>query len=508
MHFRSLVQCVEHLEFAPRDAVLIEDLGVALSIFEECYAFYEKRLLAELCKTVQTVWQPLEDASTSVGSVTNLADSLPDCQTQQIRQAGMETIVDPFGPLHESTVLSTLSTISCMVEPNQSSTSEIDVEDEDEPRKTGTEFTLSDLQRMRRAIQTGQPAVDGVLLLVQRALSHYGLVCQVLRDIYGNESMLMALPTQIKDNKSLLEMVRRLSDAWTDAQNVLMPTREKDLIVLNEQLKRNEDLVLHVLAMNGRRAAAVLLARLCIVDEMPLDPKERKMTGPVPWLLRKEYRAVEQGLHELTREDVTLMKRRLCCPHYYQDLALADYVRRQILMKLPSLQVALDSMPFDPGKGVCAEETWLLLDLLHLTLDEKTARRVYQAIDEDCDGIVTVEEIKSFLRKGIATHPRPSKRFVCPLCVTTGVQMPSSMPFRSFTANRLWRATERNLRHVAQIGQLLAAVLEQHWTWKKQRRARRQSASKSNRNHSSSKSHVRCARIFSWSRKKGNIFIG
>merc|ERR1719281_1258952 len=108
------------------------------------------------------------------------------------------------------------------------------------------------------------------------------------------------------------------------------------------------------------------------------------MTGPVPWLLRKEYRAVEQGLLELTagpKDDISRMKRRLCCPHYYQDLALADYVRRQLLMNKGSLDSALDSLDLYPGNGVGAEETWLLLDLLHLSLDDKIAQRVYQAID-------------------------------------------------------------------------------------------------------------------------------
>jgi len=288
----------------------------------------------------------------------------------EVANAVAEAARDPFKPLHQSTLLSSIALLAEVVwtsmdgapgaadpqktrlgEDSDQGLSKFDAEATiadlaDWP----VEFTSSQLGRVQRALRDRQPNVVGALALLQDTLDHYARLAEAMGRAYGNERALRANPSDFARHKGLVGLLRQLRSSWRDTGAVLVPSRQADLLALERVRLRHQGLVFHAFSAGGHEVAAVVLARLALVDEMLEPPDTRRLTGEVPWEWKRPYNVVEGIIRGLRGEDglaarqFRRRRRWLRCPHSTTRMVLAGDIWRQLFARFFSVKTGFEGL--------------------------------------------------------------------------------------------------------------------------------------------------------------------
>jgi len=317
---------------------------------------------------------------------------------------------DSFGPLHQNVLLSCLSSLA-EVAPGQGGSWGKSEEDrrveqvlqkvlnssEGAPESSASgdpppvarfnvEFTTAQLRRMQRAVRDRDPEVAGAQGLLQDTLDRYSELAKAMVAAYGDESVLRASPAEVAQHETLLGLVRELRELWRDAGALLEASRRADLLALERVRVRHRKVVLNAFRKGGDEAAAVVLARLALVDEMLEDPSERRFTKSVPLMMRKPYELVEgivarlgAGGADAPARQPHRRRRWLRCPHCTTHVVVAGEVWCQLMHRFLYAEAAFDPLSVLGQEPLTQREFRILSVLLELQMSERTCNVVYES---------------------------------------------------------------------------------------------------------------------------------
>eukprot|EP00930_Biecheleria_cincta_P002771 TRINITY_DN10376_c0_g2_i1.p1 TRINITY_DN10376_c0_g2~~TRINITY_DN10376_c0_g2_i1.p1 ORF type:complete len:1415 (-),score=266.01 TRINITY_DN10376_c0_g2_i1:44-4288(-) len=251
------------------------------------------------------------------------------------------------------------------------------------------EFTSKQLRAMRQAVDTGQPNVAGALALLRDTLNGYASLSDALAASYSSITVLRANPAELGRHKAVVSLVRKLRSVWQDAGALLTPERQADLLALENVKMRHQQLVERGMRTGGHEVAAIVLARLALVDEMMLPPSERRLTGEVPWAFKGPYNSVQTIISSIGQSRRIPSRRRrrwLRCPHAATQLALAGEVFQQLMDRYLSTDVAFEPINACSDIPLSLREFRVAAAFLELRLNERLAGLVYEVAADNAGG--------------------------------------------------------------------------------------------------------------------------
>eukprot|EP00929_Paragymnodinium_shiwhaense_P023310 TRINITY_DN14625_c0_g1_i1.p1 TRINITY_DN14625_c0_g1~~TRINITY_DN14625_c0_g1_i1.p1 ORF type:complete len:1662 (+),score=393.86 TRINITY_DN14625_c0_g1_i1:98-4987(+) len=244
------------------------------------------------------------------------------------------------------------------------------------------EFTEVQLRQMQKCLSSKNPQVDGVLSLMEDTIKCYARVAEAMGGAFSDSSVLRAGPVSIVRNKPLLSLVKELRELWRHAgATIATQTRTEDLLALDKVRVRHKEVVNRAFREGGHDAAAVVLARLALVDEMLEPPEKRKLTGDVQWDLQRHYNTVASVLSALTQTDSMHERRRrrwLYCPHNTVYTILGGEVWRQTLRRFNTVETAFDALAGCASLPLSQREFRIALCLLELSMNESLSVLLYE----------------------------------------------------------------------------------------------------------------------------------
>lgn len=410
--------------------------------FARNMAVLRQRLGDEMHHALQETQAPLWSAAVAARSLPSgaLADSLAH-EVTAFPGPGFRVFEqgegDSFGPLHQNVLLSCLSSLA-EVAPGQGGSWGKSEEDrrlervlervlsssQGAPESAGTgdpphvasfnvEFTTAQLRRMQRAVRDRDPQVAGAQGLLQDTLDRYSELARAMVAAYGDESILRASPAEVAQHEALLGLVRELRELWRDAGALLEASRRADLLALERVRVRHRKVVLNAFRKGGDEAAAVVLARLALVDEMLEDPSERRFTKSVPLTMRKSYELVEGivaslgvGGADAPARQPHRRRRWLRCPHCTTHVVVAGEVWCQLMHRFLYAEAAFDPVSALGREPLSQREFRILSVLLELQMSERTCNVVYesavdltQEITGDAAGQATVAGLQELVHR-------------------------------------------------------------------------------------------------------------
>eukprot|EP00928_Gymnodinium_smaydae_P005902 TRINITY_DN12046_c0_g1_i3.p1 TRINITY_DN12046_c0_g1~~TRINITY_DN12046_c0_g1_i3.p1 ORF type:complete len:1429 (-),score=147.43 TRINITY_DN12046_c0_g1_i3:274-4518(-) len=355
-HFRGVALAVARLveESEPRQLALqlMED---AYAVFAATMANLRQLVCHEVHTALSNMQAPLESAAMSAGCLSGLDN----------HSGGGSA----FLPIHQGVLLTNIASFAESNLPPM-------------PEGLPVEFTCAQLDFMKKAVRSQEPRVDGALQLLRDTLRYYARVADALSGAYGEESILRASPAKVQEHGSLLSLVGHLRTLWRESGAVMVSTRQEDLIALEGVRLRHRALVNRALREGGHEAAAVVLARLALVDEMFDDPQERKLTGEVSWDIQRAYSIVESVLKNLTNGqpmNETRRRRWLYCPHSTTYCVLGGEIWQQALSNFSSVEVVFDSLMQCSSNPLSLREFRIACCLMEVSISERVASQMYEA---------------------------------------------------------------------------------------------------------------------------------
>eukprot|EP00931_Biecheleriopsis_adriatica_P016603 TRINITY_DN12185_c0_g1_i1.p1 TRINITY_DN12185_c0_g1~~TRINITY_DN12185_c0_g1_i1.p1 ORF type:complete len:1460 (-),score=285.62 TRINITY_DN12185_c0_g1_i1:209-4588(-) len=344
---------------------------------------------------------------------------------------------DSFTPLHQATLLSHISSFAEMgSEPpggpeteNQNRVKRLidavlsspdgaelstldaglrDLGDESEPSSElepwRVEFTSSQLRAMQKAIDSGQPQISGGLALLRDTLDGYAQLAGAVGLAYSSEKVLRANPAEISRHQGLVQLVGKLQANWRDAGAVLQASRQADLLALEKVRLRHNRLVQRAFRAGGQEVAAIVLARLALVDEMLLPASERRVTGELPFSMKRPYELCQKfvsGIHKAGQLKSHRRRRWLRCPHANVQVVVAGEVWRQVMERYLSIDPAFEAVNACVDLPISLREFRVAACLMELNLNERLAGLVYEMLQENAggNGDVTLFGLQKFMSR-------------------------------------------------------------------------------------------------------------
>lgn len=206
---------------------------------------------------------------------------------------------------------------------------------------------------------------------------------------YSSITVLRANPAELGRHKAVVSLVRKLRSVWQDAGALLTPERQADLLALEHVRIRHQQLVERGIRTGGHEVAAIVLARLALIDEMMLPPSERRLTGEVPWSFKGPYNSVQTVVSSIGKSGPIPSRRRrrwLRCPHAATQVALAGEVFQQLMERYLSTDVAFEPINACSDVPLTLREFRVATAFLELRLNERLAGLVYEVAADNAGG--------------------------------------------------------------------------------------------------------------------------
>mmetsp|Transcript_8030 Transcript_8030/g.17936 ORF Transcript_8030/g.17936 Transcript_8030/m.17936 type:complete len:1503 (+) Transcript_8030:131-4639(+) len=330
-----------------------------------------------------------------------------------------------FSYLQESTLLAGIASLAEFVGQPHASSADSPLGDGNEadvaqPATAGLEhtvwnvaFTISQLRSMQKAVNDMVPAVEGAQAVFKKCLETYESCSNAMQRAYGDLRAVRATPVVLAGHEALLELVQSLQGMWGDAGAILAPLRQQDLLAVERVRTRHQKIVMQALNTGGQAAAAVVLAKLLLLEELTLPPSQRQLTEEVPWDLVKPYEMLREVVVHITtrhrhsskkstderepKPDLLNISRArimqwLRCPHIGSNTVLAGEVQSQLLERFQTVDAA-----FEPLLGVCGKarltlrEFRMALCFLELSFNERIVAMLYDTVSEAAGGEATLD---------------------------------------------------------------------------------------------------------------------
>lgn len=303
----------------------------------------------------------------------------------------------PGGPKSESDLRVKRLIDAVLNTPDGAELSTLDIKDASAAQEQGSglepwrvEFKSKQLRAMRQAVDTDQPKVAGALALLRDTLNGYERLSEALGASYSSITVLRANPAELSRHKAVVSLVRKLRSVWQDAGALLTPERQADLLALENVKIRHRQLVERGIRTGGHEVAAIVLARLALVDEMLLPPSERRLTGEVPWAFKGPYNSVQTVISSIGQSGRIPSRRRrrwLRCPHAATQVALAGEVFQQLMERYLSTDVAFEPINACSDTPLSLREFRVAATFMELRLNERLASLVYEVAADNAGGM-------------------------------------------------------------------------------------------------------------------------
>eukprot|EP00933_Yihiella_yeosuensis_P056883 TRINITY_DN5631_c1_g1_i1.p1 TRINITY_DN5631_c1_g1~~TRINITY_DN5631_c1_g1_i1.p1 ORF type:complete len:1509 (+),score=336.48 TRINITY_DN5631_c1_g1_i1:66-4592(+) len=259
----------------------------------------------------------------------------------------------------------------------------------EEPTEMDTfpvEFTQSQLRQMRKALKNREPQVAGALAYLEDTINSYNKLADAVGSAYGDEKQLRANPPEVNRHKVLVQLSAKLHSAWKDAGIMLTPSCQADLLALEQVRIRHKKLVLRAFRTGGHEVAALVLARLALVDEMMMPNEEdRRLTGKLPWASVGPYelcQSVVSGMGKSVDDILPRRRRRwLRCPHATTQVILAGEVWSQMMRRFLTCETAFEPFNACADLPLSFREFRTAASLMELSLHERLAIAVYEVAE-------------------------------------------------------------------------------------------------------------------------------